>query len=119
MHRAVPDGTTELMPPPGPLRPMDNAVIRQAAMADPDSHPWSDEEFERVKLAPPSKAIRRALHLTQEEFSARFHIPLGTLRDWEQGRTEQDQPARAYLRVIAADPLPVQRALEGPPCQPH
>jgi putative transcriptional regulator len=32
--------------------------------------------------------------LTQEEFAARYHIPLGILRDWEQGRTEPDQPAR-------------------------
>jgi len=28
------------------------------------------------------------LQLTQEEFAPRYHIPLGTLRDWEQGRAE-------------------------------
>jgi len=45
------------------------------------------------------------------EFAARYHIPIGTLRDWEQGRCEPDQPARAYLAVIAHDPEGVKRAL--------
>jgi len=43
--------------------------------------------------------LRRALALTQEEFAARSKIPLGTLRDWEQGRSEPDQPAKAYLTL--------------------
>ena len=46
---------------------------------------------------------------SQEEFAARYHIPIGTLRDWEQGRTDPDQPARAYLKVIARDPEHVHR----------
>jgi len=33
------------------------------------------------------------------------------LRDWEQGRSAPDQPARAYLTVIAHDPEGVRRAL--------
>jgi putative transcriptional regulator len=37
-----------------------------------------------MKRTPQVKLIRRALGLTQEEFAGRFHIPLGTLRDWEQ-----------------------------------
>jgi DNA-binding transcriptional regulator YiaG len=57
------------------------------------------------------KTLRRALSLTQEEFAAQYHIPIGTLRDWEQGRCEPDQPAQAYLSVIAHDPEGVKRAL--------
>jgi len=34
------------------------------------------------------------------------------LRDWEQGRSEPDQPTRAYLTVIALDPGAVERALQ-------
>ena len=56
--------------------------------------------------------IRVPHDLTQEEFAARYHIPLGTLRDWEQGRAEPDQATRAYLTVIARDPEGVQRALQ-------
>ena len=55
--------------------------------------------------------IRRAFRLTQEEFSERFRIPLGTLRDWEQGRKEPDAAARAYLVVIARNPTAVAEAL--------
>ena len=64
---------------------------------------------------PRVKVMRRALKLTQEEFAARFRIPLGTLRDWEQGKTEPDQAARAYLTVIAHNPKAVTEALEYPP----
>ena len=66
---------------------------------------------------PRVKTLRRALGLTQQEFAARYRIPLGTLRDWEQGRTEPDQPARAYLRVIARDPEGVRRACQEPGSQ--
>jgi putative transcriptional regulator len=65
-------------------------------------------------LPPRAKIIRRALRLTQEEFAARYHIPLGTLRDWEQGRADPDQTARAYLHAIARDPDGVRRALQAP-----
>jgi len=57
--------------------------------------------------------LRRALGLTQEEFSARYRIPLGTLRDWEQGRCEPDAPSRAYLMVIAHNPGGVAAVLAG------
>jgi DNA-binding transcriptional regulator YiaG len=32
-----------------------------------------------------------AVGLTQEEFAGRYHIPIGTMRDWEQGRSEPDR----------------------------
>ena len=61
---------------------------------------------------PRTKTLRRILSLTQEEFAARYHIPLGTLRDWEHGRCAPDQSARAYLTVIAHDPEGVARTLK-------
>jgi putative transcriptional regulator len=64
---------------------------------------------------PRVKTLRWALVLTQEEFAARYHIPLGTLGDWERDRSKPDQPARAYLTVIARDPEGVRRALEAKP----
>jgi putative transcriptional regulator len=78
---------------------------------DADSPPLTDADFDRMRRVPRAKTIRRALMLTQEEFAARYHIPIGTLRDWEQGRTEPDAPARAYLKVIAADPKGVEEKL--------
>jgi putative transcriptional regulator len=92
---------------------MTDAEVHEAAMQDPDARPMTDEEFARAKRVPRVKTLRRALGLTQEEFAARYRIPLGTLCDWEQGRSEPDQPARAYLHVIAHDPEGVRRALES------
>jgi putative transcriptional regulator len=98
-----------------PMRPMTEAEVHAAAIADPDAQPLTDERLSQMKRVPRAKTLRRALGLTQEEFAARFRIPIGTLRDWEQGRTEPDQTARAYLRAIAGDAAAVQRALEAKP----
>ena len=83
----------------------------QAALDDPDAQPLTEDDFARMKRTPQVRIIRRALGLSQEEFSARFHIPLGTLRDWEQGRKEPDAAAKAYLKVIGKEPEAVGRAL--------
>jgi putative transcriptional regulator len=98
-----------------PLRPMSPAEVRAAALSDPDARPWTKEELSRAKHTPRTKLIRRALGLTQEEFAARFCIPLGTLRDWEQGAAEPDQAARSYLTVIARNPKAVDEALRAKP----
>ena len=95
------------------LRAMTAEAVEKAARADRDAQPLTESDLKRMKRTPQAKIIRRALELTQEEFAARYHIPVGTLRDWEQGRTEPDQPARAYLHVIARDPDGVRRALEA------
>jgi putative transcriptional regulator len=84
-----------------------------AALRDPDARPLSADDFKRMQRTPRVKIIRRALGLTQEQFAARFHIPLGTLRDWEQGAAQPDQSARAYLTVVARDPDAVRKALEA------
>jgi putative transcriptional regulator len=90
---------------------MTEKEIHAAALADPDAQPLTPKRLSAMRRTPQVRIIRRALGLSQEEFAARFHIPLGTLRDWEQGRSEPDQPARAYLTVIARDPDGVRRAL--------
>ena len=82
-----------------------------AALGDPGAQPLTPEDFKRMKRTPRAKIIRRALGLSQEEFATRFHIPLGTLRDWEQGRKDPDAAARAYLMVIGRNPVAVAEAL--------
>ena len=96
---------------------MSEAQRHQAALNDPDARPLTEEDFSRMKRTPQVKVVRRALGLSQEEFAARYHIPIGTLRDWEQGRVEPDQAARAYLTVIAREPEIVRDAL-APPRRP-
>jgi putative transcriptional regulator len=86
--------------------------VHAAALADPDAQPWTDEQLAKARRTPRVKIVRRVLRLTQEEFAEQFGIPLGTLRDWEQGRKEPDQAARSYLLVIASDPDTVRKALQ-------
>ena len=85
-----------------------------AALTDPDAQPITSDNIRRMKRTPQVKIIRRALGLSQEDFAARFHIPLGTLRDWEQSRKKPGAAAKAYLTVIAHNPKAVSDAL-----QPH
>lgn len=93
------------------LDAMSEAERHAAALSDPDAQPLTQERLSKMKLTPRVKVMRRALDLSQEEFASRFHIPLGTLRDWEQGRKEPDSAARAYLKVIGRMPEAVSEAL--------
>lgn len=110
----MPDGSARPFPDT-PMRPMTEAEVEAAAARDSDARPFTPEELAKAKRIPRARTLRRALGLTQEEFAARYRIPLGTLRDWEQGRSEPDQPTRAYLTVIAHDPEGVRRALGAKP----
>ena len=86
---------------------MTEEQCRAPALADPDAQPSSDADMDRMKPTPRLKVIRRALGLTQEEFAARYQIPLGTLRDWEQGAKKPDQrraPICARCTRLAAQP---------------
>jgi len=87
----------------------------RACRACRDALPLTARDLRRMRRTPQAKIIRRALELPQEEFAARYHIPLGTLRDWEQGRVQPDQPARAYLTLIARDPERVSLVLNARP----
>ena len=89
-------------------------AIEEAAHADRDAQPLTTADLKRMKRTPQAKIIRRALELTQEEFAARYHIPLGTLHDWEQGLRNLIS-RRDYLMLIARDPESVDRILNRKP----
>lgn len=104
------DGRAKIVTP-AKARLMSEAGIEAAAKADSDNPPLTKAALAKLSVVPRIRTLRRALSLTQEEFAARYRIPLGTLRDWEQGRSQPDQPTRAYLAVIARDPEGVRLAL--------
>jgi putative transcriptional regulator len=83
----------------------------EAEIEELSEQPMTKEELATMPRRPRVFTMRRAFGLTQEEFSARFAIPLGTLRDWEQRRSAPDATAQAYLKVIAADPVSVAKAV--------
>ena len=95
------------------LAAMTEEEIEANARADPDNPPLTAEELARMRPVPDARAIRERLRLTQEQFAARFAVPLGTLRDWERGARTPAGPARTLLRVIDHNPGAVIEALAG------
>jgi putative transcriptional regulator len=57
------------------------------------------------------KAIRQRLGKSQAEFAAMIGVSVATLQNWEQGRRRPEGPARALLKVAAANPEAVAAAL--------
>jgi putative transcriptional regulator len=57
------------------------------------------------------KAIRRGLGKSQAEFARMIGVSVATLQNWEQGRRRPEGPARALLKVAAAEPEAVAAAL--------
>jgi len=112
--RVKSNGAEETLDTPA-LAPVSAAEIEAIAARDHENPPLHNSLPGQLRPVPRIKTLRRTLALTQEEFAERYHIPLGTLRDWEQGRSEPDQPAKAYLTVIARDPEGVKRALHPLP----
>ena len=121
--RLLPDGTIVRVEPDGSTTTMSDASwekadamteaeINAAALSDPDAFPVTPEDVPRFRRVVDLKAIRQQLHLTQEQFAATFHLPISTLRDWEQHRVVPDQAARTLLCVIAKNPEAVKNALE-------
>ncbi|WP_377289367.1 helix-turn-helix domain-containing protein [Rhizobium sp. SG2393] len=80
---------------------------------DGDEHdfPVSPEALDRGQRARLIRRTRTALGLSQSEFASRFHVPVGTLRDWEQARATAPDFAVAYVRVIARHPQMVAEAV--------
>ena len=85
----------------------------RAAVSDRDALPATEAQLARARRVPSVLALRQKLNLTQEEFATRFHLPLGTVRDWEQGAHRPDKAAQVLLTVIAKAPDAVARALKN------
>lgn len=51
--------------------------------------------------------------MTQEQFAAALHIPVATLRNWEQGRNAIDPAARSLLLIVARNPRAALKVLKS------
>lgn len=82
--------------------------------SDPDDNEDFDvtqEAMDRGQRARLIRKTRTGLGLSQAEFAARFHVPVGTLRDWEQARATAPDFAVAYVQVIGQHPDIVAQAV--------
>jgi putative transcriptional regulator len=79
--------------------------VRRQALEDGED-PHNDLPF-----VEPVDSIRRRLGMSQARFAAATRIPLRTLRNWEQQRTQPGGPALALLRILARAPEAALKAL--------
>ena len=90
----LPKGTTDW----DALDRLSDEEVERRAKSDPDGKPLTEEDLRNLRQSPRVRVLRMALGLTQEEFADAYGIPVGTLRDWEQGRREPDQDPWALRR---------------------
>ncbi len=90
---------------------MGDAEARAAAQSDPDAQPLTPEQLSKMRPVSRVKVLRQRLGMTQAQFAEAFHLPITTLRDWEQHRSTPDAPARALLLAIERDPDAMRRLL--------
>jgi putative transcriptional regulator len=93
------------------LSAMTDDDVTAAALSDPDAQPRSREQLAKMRRVSRVKALRQRLGMTQTEFAEAFHLPITTLRDWEQRRSVPDAPARALLLAIERNPEVMRRLL--------
>jgi len=93
------------------LDAMTDGEVIAAALADPDAQPSTPEKLANMRRVSRVKVLRRRLGMNQAEFARTFHLPIDTLREWEQHRSVPDAPARALLRAIERDPETMKRLL--------
>jgi putative transcriptional regulator len=84
-----------------------NSIDQAKAIHRGERKPSRTFHFEPVQV----KKIRVKLGLSQMAFAAMLCISVGTLRNWEQGRTYPEGPALALLRVAQTEPKALLKAL--------
>lgn len=86
-------------------------IVLLADLADAEDFDVTTEAMDRGQRARLIRKTRTDLGLSQSEFASRFHVPVGTLRDWEQARATAPDFAVAYVRVIGRHPDIVAKAV--------
>src|SRR5262249_24762642 len=104
---ALPRGATDW----ARLNAMTDEEAVAAALSDPDAQPLTHEQLAKMRRVSRVQVLRQRLGMTQAEFAEAFHLPITTLRDWEQHRSTPDAPARALLLAIGRDPEVMRRLL--------
>lgn len=71
---------------------------------DTDSHDWTKEKTRPLDASAKLKLVRGLLEMSQGDFAALLGIPVATLQNWEQRRTEPDAVARTLIDLVYDDP---------------
>lgn len=99
-------------PANGTLGRADLAKLDATTEQDITRHAQEDDRDAQMDAAKYARRVRKRLGLTQKEFSQRIHVPVDTIRNWEQGKREPAGPAKALLKIFAQNPELALAALE-------
>ena len=67
------------------------------------------EETEAQRLGRMIKYLRLSIGMKREDFANYFHIPLGTVRDWEQGKRKMPEYVYELIEYKASRELLVEK----------
>lgn len=79
-------------------------IVIPADPYDAEDRDVSGQALETALIRRDLRRLRKRLGLSQEAFAQRYHIAIGTLRDWEQGRKLPPTHSIAYIKTIIAHP---------------
>ena len=74
-------------------------------MEDDDNPEWNEENTTSPDVAGKLKISRARLAMSQSAFSRLLHVPLKSLQNWEQRRTEPDATAQVLISLVYQDPV--------------
>jgi DNA-binding transcriptional regulator YiaG len=76
---------------------------------------WTGFPYNGIRVgmkADDIRALRAKLGLSQTMFAERFGLNIASIKDWEQGRSSPDLPARVLLSTIEVAPESVSKAVD-------
>jgi putative transcriptional regulator len=85
-----------------------------ASLGDVLAHSEDDRSLGggiRLPYAIDVAAVRHKTGFSQAAFARRIGVPVGTLRNWEQGRRTPQGPARVLLALLDRNPRIVEETL--------
>lgn len=85
-----------------------------AGLADAIAFAGGDDSRGR-KATVDVKAVRASTKKTQGAFAKAYRFPIGTVRDWEQGRRQPDSGSVTLLKMIEAEPDGVEQIIAKVP----
>ena len=71
------------------------------------------DESEAQRLGRMIKYLRLSTGMKREDFANYFHIPLGTVRDWEQGKRKMPEYVYELIEYKASRELLVEKEQSG------
>lgn len=89
----------------------ESIIAIPADPSDPEDRDISLAGLERGRMGQRIRMLRGRLGLSQEAFARTYGIPLANIRQYEIGRHMPPPAVRAYLKVIAAEPEVVAKAV--------